>query len=42
MEQFQNLTIGEILKLTDQYIIQNEHPTMEEQLKRYNDEGRNN
>ncbi|KKN50419.1 hypothetical protein LCGC14_0632490 [marine sediment metagenome] len=41
MNQFENLTIGKIAKLTEEYIMENEHPTMEEQLKRFGDEKRN-
>lgn len=39
---FENLTIEQVSKLTEEYIMQNEHPTMEEQLKRFGDERRNN
>ena len=39
---FENLTIGQISKLTEEYIMQNEHPTMEQQLKRWESERGNN
>ncbi len=41
MIQFENMSIGQLQKLNEEYIAQNNHPTVEELLKRCEDE-RNN
>ncbi|KKN28601.1 hypothetical protein LCGC14_0852460 [marine sediment metagenome] len=39
---FENMSIGQLQKLNEECIAQNEHPTAEELLKRYENERRNN
>ena len=39
---FEDMSIGQLQKLNEEYIAQNDHPTAEELLKRGEDERRNN
>ena len=39
---FENMSIGQLQKLNEEYISQNDYPTTEELLKRYENERRNN
>ena len=41
MNQFENMSIGQLEKLNKEYIAQNDHPTAEELLKRWGN-ARNN
>ena len=38
---FENMSIGQLHKLNEEYIAQNDHPIVEELLKRYQNERRN-
>ena len=39
---FENMSIGQLEKLNEEYIAQNDYPTVEELLKRYENERGNN
>ncbi len=39
---FENMSVGQLEKLNEEYIAQNDHPTAEELLKNYEDERTNN
>ena len=38
---FEDMSIGQLQKLNEEYIVQNDHPTVEELLKGYESERRN-
>ena len=42
MNQFENMSIGQLEKLNEEYIAQNNHPTAQDLLKRYENERANN